>query len=180
MKLHILLLSLPMLAASSFTAFNSNSLDSPNHLGRGNAAAEVLKVAAPAAAPVAQRRPAIAYSYVVDGQRYNVLKSAQGYNKEGTVSWYGPGFQKRLTSSGTIYNMYAMTAASKVLPLNTYVKVTDLTNHRWVVVKVTDRGPFVKGRIMDLSYAAAKQLNMINNGTAQADVQAIPTPSRLV
>ena len=127
-----------------------------------------------------QRKPAIAYSYVVDGQHYNVLKSAQGYNRQGTVSWYGPGFQKRLTSSGTRYNMYAMTAASKVLPLNTYVKVTDLTNHRAVVVKVTDRGPFVRGRIMDLSYAAAKKLNMIHAGTAHVDVQAISASSVLV
>lgn len=178
MKLNILLVSLPMLVAS-VTACHSDSTNNPS-LNRTGVVEQAVKDAgttSAAAQPEAQRRPAVAYSYVVKGQRYNVLKSAQGYNQEGKVSWYGPGFDKHKAANGSIYNMHAMTAASKVLPLNTYVKVTNLQNHRSVVVKVTDRGPFVTGRIMDLSYAAAQKLQIVHNGTGFADVQAITSPS---
>lgn len=112
-------------------------------------------------------------SYTIAGHRYQVLKTAKGYNKKGMASWYGPGFQKHLTSSNTRYNMYAMTAASPSLPLNTYVRVTNLKNRRSVIVKVNDRGPFAKNRIMDLSYSAAKKLGMLHNGVAYVDVQAL-------
>ncbi|MEJ2478951.1 MAG: septal ring lytic transglycosylase RlpA family protein [Acidihalobacter sp.] len=112
-------------------------------------------------------------SYVVHGKRYYVLASAHGYDKRGVASWYGPKFHGRRTSTGTTYNMYAMTAASRDLPLPTWVRVTNLENGRQVVVKVNDRGPFVPNRIIDLSYAAGKRLDMIRKGTALVEVQAI-------
>lgn len=89
----------------------------------------------------------------------------------GVASWYGPGFQGRPTASGTIYNMYDLTAASKTLPLNSYAYVTDISNHRSVEVLVNDRGPYVGDRIMDLSYAAARAINMIGPGTALVRIQ---------
>ena len=89
----------------------------------------------------------------------------------GVASWYGPGFQGRPTASGQIYNMYELTAASLTLPLNSYAYVTDLENHRSVEVLVNDRGPYADGRIMDLSYAAARALDMVGPGTALVRVQ---------
>ncbi len=112
-------------------------------------------------------------SYRVLGKRYYVLKSAQDYNQRGIASWYGRKFHGRLTSSREPYNMLAMTAASPVLPLPTYVQVTDLQNGRSVIVKVNDRGPFAPNRIIDLSYAAAKKLGYAKKGTALVQVTAI-------
>ncbi len=95
----------------------------------------------------------------------------------GVASWYGPGFQGRQTASGQIYNMYDLTAASLTLPLDSYAYVTDLENHRSVEVLVNDRGPYADGRIMDLSYAAARAINMIGPGTALVRVQYLgPNP----
>lgn len=91
--------------------------------------------------------------------------------EKGIASWYGPGFQGRPTASGQIYNMYDLTAASRTLPLNTYAYVTDLENHRSVEVYVNDRGPYYGGRIMDLSYAAARALHMVGQGTALVRIQ---------
>lgn len=111
--------------------------------------------------------------YDVDGKRYYVLASAHGYNRVGVASWYGPNFDGQYTADGDRYNMYAMTAANKVLPLPTYVRVTNLTNGRSVIVKVNDRGPFVAHRLIDLSYLAAAKLGMLGTGTALVDVRAI-------
>ncbi len=97
--------------------------------------------------------------------------------EEGIASWYGPGFQGRPTASGQIYNMYDLTAASKTLPLDSYAYVTDLENHRSVEVYVNDRGPYYGDRILDLSYAAARALNMLGPGTALVRVQYLgPKP----
>lgn len=112
-------------------------------------------------------------SYTVDGKRYYVLASAAGYHQIGVASWYGPNSQGRTTADGDRYDMYAMTAANKVLPLPTYVRVTDLSNGRSVIVKVNDRGPFVAHRLIDLSYVAAAKLGMLGTGTALVDVQAL-------
>lgn len=111
--------------------------------------------------------------YTVYGKRYDVLESAEGYDKRGIASWYGTKFHGRLTSTRETYDMYAMTAASPVLPLPTFVRVTNLENSRSVIVKVNDRGPFASDRILDLSYAAAKKLGYANKGTALVEVQAI-------
>lgn len=112
-------------------------------------------------------------SYVVFGKRYYVLDDAYGFVERGTASWYGRKFHGRKTSSGEIYNMHAMTAAHKTLPLPTYVRVKNLANGKSVVVKVNDRGPFVGDRIIDLSYAAAQKLGVIGPGTAEVEISAV-------
>lgn len=112
-------------------------------------------------------------SYVVRGKRYYVMDSAAGYVERGIASWYGTKFHGRRTSSGEPYDMYAMTAAHKTLPLPTWVRVTNLRNGRSVVVKVNDRGPFHHNRIIDLSYAAAVKLGIQRHGTGLVEVRAL-------
>lgn len=112
-------------------------------------------------------------SYEVFGRRYHVLASAEGYRERGIASWYGEKFHGRRTSSREPYDMYAMTAAHKTLPLPTYVRVTHLENGRSVIVRVNDRGPFVDSRIIDLSYAAAARLGMVEDGHAPVEVVAL-------
>lgn len=114
--------------------------------------------------------------YNVDGKTYEVMNSAKGYQEIGTASWYGVKFHGELTSNREKYDMFEMTAASKTLPLPTYVKVENLENGREIVVRVNDRGPFVDDRIIDLSYAAATRLGMIAKGTAKVRVTALTTP----
>ncbi|MBK1691227.1 septal ring lytic transglycosylase RlpA family protein [Ectothiorhodospira mobilis] len=115
--------------------------------------------------------------YEVFGRVYHTLDTARGYRQRGTASWYGTKFHGRRTSSGEPYDMYAMTAAHTTLPLPTYVRVTHLENGRSVVVRVNDRGPFVDDRIIDLSYAAAHRLGMLEEGTAPVLLEAIdPAP----
>ena len=115
--------------------------------------------------------------YDVMGKRYFVLSSGVGYVERGVASWYGPGFHKVRTSTGEPYDMYAMTAAHKTLPLPAYVRVTNLQNGRSIVVRVNDRGPFVGNRIIDLSYTAASKLDMLRNGTAMVEVRTLePVP----
>lgn len=119
-------------------------------------------------------------SYVVMGRRYYVLKSAQGYHARGIASWYGMKFHRFETANGEIYNVGALTAAHKTLPLPTYLSVKNLSNGKTVIVKVNDRGPFVSNRLLDLSYAAAKKLDMLKTGTARVEVHAIrPGVTRL-
>lgn len=115
--------------------------------------------------------------YTVLGKRYFVLETAQGYVERGVASWYGPGFHASSTSNGERYDMYAMTAAHKTLPLPAYVQVTNLRNGRSVVVRVNDRGPFKDGRIIDLSYTAASKLDMLKDGTTFVEVRAL-TPEQ--
>ncbi len=111
--------------------------------------------------------------YTVFGVTYFPLSSAVGYREKGIASWYGRKFHGRRTSSGETYNMYAMTAAHKTLPLPSYVEVTNLKNNRKVILRVNDRGPFVDDRIIDLSYTAAKELDLIGSGTGPVLVEAI-------
>jgi rare lipoprotein A len=115
--------------------------------------------------------------YDVMGKRYFVLSSSVGYLERGVASWYGPGFHKVRTSTGETYDMYAMTAAHKTLPLPAYVRVTNLQNGRSIVVRVNDRGPFVGNRIIDLSYTAASKLDMLRNGTAMVEVRSLEAAS---
>ena len=112
-------------------------------------------------------------SYVVFGKRYHVLDSSDGFVQRGVASWYGIKFHGRKTSSGEVYNMHAMTAAHKTLPLPAYVHVKNLDNGRSAVVRVNDRGPFVQGRIIDLSYAAAKKLGVKGPGTANVEIRVV-------
>jgi rare lipoprotein A len=113
--------------------------------------------------------------YEVNGKKYRVLTSNAGYEATGYASWYGTKFQGKRTSSGEPYNMYEMTAASPVLPIPSFVQVTNLNNGKSVVVKVNDRGPFHSNRIMDLSYAAASKLDILRHGTGKVKIVAIQT-----
>lgn len=113
-------------------------------------------------------------TYTVFGKDYFVDKTSEGYRNEGLASWYGPKFHGKRTSSGVPYDMYAMTAAHKSLPIPTYARVTHQGNGRSIIVKINDRGPFVGDRIIDLSYAAATKLDMIDSGTAPVEVVALP------
>ena len=120
--------------------------------------------------PAPEKLPATQRPYRVNGRAYYPLPTAKGYVEVGWASWYGPKFHGRLTASGERYNMYAFTAAHKLLPMNTYVLVTNLENGRQVVVRINDRGPFVKNRIIDLSYAAARALGMAEKGVARVRI----------
>jgi len=118
-------------------------------------------------------------SYVVFGQRYYVKKSSLNHIERGVASWYGTKFHGRRTSSGEPYDMLAMTAAHKSLPLPTYAEVTNLENGRQIIVKINDRGPFKNNRIIDLSYAAAIKLGIAKAGTGLVEVRTIdPSTSR--
>ena len=112
-------------------------------------------------------------TYEVFGKRYYVLTSSKGFKQKGIASWYGKKFHGRKTSSGEIYDMYAMTAAHKTLPLPTYVEVKNLKNGKKAVVRVNDRGPFHDNRIIDLSYTAALKLGLAQAGTGLVEVRAI-------
>ena len=111
--------------------------------------------------------------YDVFGRRYYVLASADGYLERGVASWYGPTFHGGNTSSGEPYDMYAMTAAHKTLPLPCYARVTNLRNGKNVVVRINDRGPFVANRLIDLSYTAAARLDMLREGTTLVEVRVL-------
>jgi rare lipoprotein A len=111
--------------------------------------------------------------YDVNGQRYQVLSSADNYLERGVASWYGPDFQGHSTSSGERYDMYLMTAAHRTLPIPCYARVTNLSNGHSVVVRINDRGPFVGNRIIDLSYSAATRLDIVRSGTAFVELRTI-------
>lgn len=111
--------------------------------------------------------------YKINGVTYYPMESADGYSEVGIASWYGPGFHGKLTANGEKYNQKAMTAAHKTLPLPTLVKVENLENGKSVVVRVNDRGPYSKGRIIDLTEVAAKRLGMIDKGTAKVRVSVL-------
>jgi rare lipoprotein A len=107
------------------------------------------------------------------GVTYYPLRDAYGYQKQGIASWYGKKFHGRPTASGETYNMHAVSAAHKTLPLQTMVEVTRLDTGKKIIVRINDRGPFVGDRIIDLSYAAAQKLGMAQKGTARVRVVAL-------
>lgn len=111
--------------------------------------------------------------YTINGETYYPLPSASGYMETGKASWYGHPFHGRRTSSGETYDMYKVSAAHKVLPLGTYVLVENLGNGKNIVLRINDRGPFVKGRIIDLSYAAASAIDVVGPGVADVRVTAL-------
>ncbi len=158
-------------------------------LAAAGCAREPLRPAPPATpspgtASVPRDEPRARYGnppfYEVGGHRYVVLPTAAGYVEQGIASWYGPDFHGGRTATGETYDMNAMTGAHPTLPLPAWVRVTNLENGRSVVVRLNDRGPFAKGRIVDLSRAAAEQLDMIRKGTARVEVRSLaagdPTP----
>lgn len=111
--------------------------------------------------------------YSVLGKSYTPMKTRDSYKATGIASWYGKKFHGQKTSSGEVYDMYAMTAAHPTLPLPSYARVTNPVNGKSVVVRVNDRGPFLHNRIMDLSYAAAWKLGYIGNGSARVTVELL-------
>ncbi|MRI58855.1 MAG: septal ring lytic transglycosylase RlpA family lipoprotein [Epsilonproteobacteria bacterium] len=111
--------------------------------------------------------------YKVDGITYYPTVVEVGERYRGIASWYGEDFHGKRTSNGEIYDMYDLTAAHKTLPMNTMVKVTNLRNGKSVVVRINDRGPFVAGRIIDLSYAAAKRIGLVGAGTAPVELEVL-------
>lgn len=116
--------------------------------------------------------------YKVKGHTYEVMRNASGYRSRGLASWYGTKFHKRRTSSGERYDMYALTAAHKTLPLPTYVRVKNLSNGRVAIVKVNDRGPFHHNRIIDLSYGAAAKIGLLPQGTTMVEIEALQAPKQ--
>jgi rare lipoprotein A len=154
---------------------------------RPTPAPPVVAVPAPAATPAApegragdavprvepRSRSGNPVFYAVAGKRYFVLNTSEGYSERGVASWYGKDFHAHSTSNGETYDMYAMSAAHKTLPLPCYARVTNLSNGRSVIVRVNDRGPFVANRIIDLSYSAAARLDMLRAGTAFVDVTVL-------
>jgi rare lipoprotein A len=117
--------------------------------------------------------------YRLFGQHYTPLISATRHQEVGIASWYGNKFHGHLTSNGETYNMFAMTAAHKTLPLPSYVKVTNLDNNQSAIVRVNDRGPFHRDRVIDLSYSAASKLGMLQRGTARVQLELIQSPAML-
>ncbi|NNK62564.1 MAG: septal ring lytic transglycosylase RlpA family protein, partial [Gemmatimonadetes bacterium] len=114
-------------------------------------------------------------SYEVFGRRYRILDSADGYRERGTASWYGEAFHGRPTASGETYDMHALSAAHRTLPLHTWIEVVNLDNGRRLVLRVNDRGPFADTgrRILDLSYGAARELGVVGPGLARVEVRAL-------
>ena len=123
--------------------------------------------------PEAPSRAGNTSEYEVWGKTYHVLPDASGYERRGTASWYGKKFHGYATSNGEIYDMYKMSAAHRTLPLPTFARVTSLDNGRSVIVRVNDRGPFHSEREIDLSYAAASRLDIVDHGTGRVRVEAI-------
>lgn len=111
--------------------------------------------------------------YYINGKTYFPLSDASGYEEVCLASWYGPGFHGSKSSDGGFYNMYEFTAAHRLLPLGTYVLVTNLENNKQIVVRINDRGPFIENRCIDLSYAAAKELGMLEKGIVKVKITAL-------
>lgn len=111
--------------------------------------------------------------YTIAGKTYYPIPSAYGYVESGIASWYGPQFHGKKTSCGESYDMHGLTAAHKILPMHTRVLVKNLDNNREIVLRINDRGPFVKDRVIDLSFGAAKALGVAGPGTARVLVTAM-------
>jgi len=117
--------------------------------------------------------------YTIKNITYYPIPHAHGFTERGVASWYGKKFHGRTTSNGERYNMYAMTAAHKTLPMNTMLLVKNLENGKETIVRVNDRGPFVRGRIIDLSYSAAQNLDIVQKGLARVQIVALADTTQL-
>ncbi len=170
MRYLVLFFSVAIILIQGGCATDSGSKDGPmNFPGQQNP--DLIPDAKPRSEPLS--RYGNPNHYEVYGKRYYVQKSSQGFRQEGVASWYGKQFHGRRTSSGETYDMFAMTAAHKTLPLPTYVRVVNQKNGRSIMVRVNDRGPFHSNRIIDLSYAAALKLGIVGTGTAPVAIEAI-------
>lgn len=161
---------------SSSTATSANTSPSGGYLAGdgpdGNVPADIDNTpdAVPKAEPLHRyaNRP-----YKALGKEYTPLTTVGNYKERGTASWYGKKFHGQRTSIGETYDMYAMSAAHPTLPIPSYARVTNLSNHKSVVVRINDRGPFLHDRIIDLSYAAAHKLDMVAAGSAEVEVESL-------
>ena len=127
----------------------------------------------PLSSPGAEKRPP---PYMVGGKIYYPLGKVKDYKEQGIASWYGPEFHGKKTSCGEQYDMYANTAAHRILPFGTKVQVTNLENGKKTVVTINDRGPFAKDRILDLSYCGAKEIGLVGPGTAPVKLEVVGVP----
>ncbi len=144
------------------------------YLDDGPDAAPVDVSKVPDAVPKPEPRAASGNNpYNALGERYVPMRDARGYRERGVASWYGKKFHGKPTSSREPYDMYAMSAAHKTLPLPSYVRVRNLQNGRSVIVRVNDRGPFLHNRLIDLSYAAAHRLGIVGTGTGLVEVETV-------
>jgi rare lipoprotein A len=127
------------------------------------------------AAPKRVPTPAPSYPppYKMEKKRHYPPEKGRSFRERGIASWYGKDFHGRKTSNGEVYDMHAMTGAHKTLPFETCVRVYNLDNGRKVDVRINDRGPFVRDRIIDLSYGAAKEIGLVGPGTAQVEIVAL-------
>ncbi len=123
--------------------------------------------------PSSAKVPGTQRPYKIKGKTYYPIPSSEGYREAGIASWYGHPFHGRKTSNGETYNMHSMTAAHKTLPMNTHLLVKNVSNGKEIVVRINDRGPFVKGRIIDLSQVGAKKLGIVKHGTAKVRITAL-------
>ena len=142
----------------------------------GAAHAPGAKRQTPPAAAAQPRGPT--YTYTVAGRSYRVRPRPVGYRETGMASWYGRQFDGRPTANSETFDMYKLSAAHKTLPLPSYVRVVNRNNGKSLVVRVNDRGPFVEGRIIDLSYAAARKLGMIKDGVVPVEIELLEPPRR--
>jgi rare lipoprotein A len=166
-----------VLATTSCTMIGSRERSSASSPPTSTAADVVALEAIPELVPRAEP-PSLRGNmeeYDQSGGTYRVLDTSEGYDERGVASWYGEPFHGRQTSSGETYDMYAMTAAHRTLPLPSFVEVTNLANGQSVVLRVTDRGPFhdTDRRIIDVTYTAAVKLGMVGTGTAAVRVRAL-------
>lgn len=122
------------------------------------------------------KTPATQRPYQIDGIWYYPIPDAEGYREKGIASWYGPGFDGKKTSNGETYDMYAMTAAHKTLPMGTHLEVRNIDNGKKTVVRINDRGPFVRKRIIDLSYTAAKTIGISGLGNVEISSLGMDKP----
>lgn len=129
-----------------------------------------LRDAVPRAEPVSRQGNR---TYELFGQTYDILDPDHHYEEVGVASWYGRKFHGHLTANGEFYDMFSMSAAHKTLPLPSYVRVTNLSNQKSVIVRVNDRGPFHGDRVLDLSYAAAFKIGVVDTGTAQVKIETV-------
>lgn len=168
---------LPLLLSGCGGGFGGGVLSTKDSAPRGYPDVSHTPNAVPREEPYA---PANLRPYTVFGQHYVPIREHRDYREQGVASWYGNKFHGNKTANGERYDMFAMTAAHKTLPLPSYVRVRNLNNGREIVVRVNDRGPFHGNRIIDLSYAAANKLGMASKGTALVEVTGIdasPKPS---
>lgn len=131
------------------------------------------KIAPPEKTPEYPYKPGTQRPYTINGRTYYPIDTADGFREQGVASWYGNPFHGRKTANGETYDMHAMTAAHKILPMNTMLLVHNLDNGRETVVRVNDRGPFARERVIDLSYAAARELDLVGPGLARIEIVAM-------